>query len=248
MAESKKISKMISKNTSLSIFFPCYNDSFIIKKLVEDAFKVARQVSLKYEVIVVDDCSIDNSKEVLTNLAKKYPNLELIFHQKNLGYGGALKSGFKSAKYELVFYTDGDGQYDVKELPILLSLMNDDTNFVNGIKIVRKDPTYRIFLGNLYSLIIRWMFWVPIFDIDCDFRLIRKELLDKINLESNSGAICIELVKKAQLKGASFRQVSVHHFGRRYGSSQFFHWKRLLATFFEIIRLWVKLMILKRAK
>lgn len=243
------MSKILSQSKpSISIFFPCYNDSQAIKNLVKDAFKVAKNISHHYEVIVVDDGSTDNSREVLANLAKKYPYLKLVFHKRNLGYGGALRSGFKVSKHELVFYTDGDGQYDIKELPILLSLMSDDTNFVNGIKMVRKDPTYRIILGNLYSFLIRWMFWVPVFDIDCDFRLIRKELLSKISLKSNSGAICIELVKKAQLKGASFKQVSVHHFERQYGSSQFFRWKRLISTFFEVFRMWIKLMILRRIK
>ena len=115
----------------------------------------------------------------------------MIFHQKNLGYGGALRSGFKKAKYGLVFYTDGDGQYDIKELPLLLQLMTKDCDFINGIKMSRHDPTYRIFIGNFYSFLTRWLFWVPILDINCDFRLIRKSLVGRLNLKCNSGSICI---------------------------------------------------------
>lgn len=233
---------------SISIFFPCYNDSQSIRKLVEEAFKAVSKISALYEVIVIDDGSTDNSREILINLAKKYPTLKLIFHKRNLGYGGAIRSGFKAAKYELVFYTDGDGQYDVKELPLLLSLMSNDTNFVNGIKMARQDPSYRIFLGNLYSFLVRWIFWVPVFDVDCDFRLIRKDLLNKIKLGCSSGAICIELVKKAQLAGASFRQVTVHHFERQFGSSQFFRWDRLLFTFWDISKLWMKLIVLNKKR
>lgn len=237
---------MISKRTGVSIFFPCYNDSKSIKKLVENTLNTIKKFTNKYEIIVIDDYSTDSSREVLKNLAKKYRRLKLVFHEKNLGYGGALRSGFKKAKYELVFYTDGDGQYDVKELPLLLSLMSKDVDFINGIKMTRVDPTYRIVIGNLYSFFTRWLFWTPIYDIDCDFRLIRKSLLKDLNLKCNSGAICIELVKKAQMAGAHFRQVSVHHLKRRFGISQFFRVDRIVHTVGEILILWVELMIIKR--
>lgn len=237
---------MVSKRVGLSIFFPCYNDAKIIGKLVEDANTLAKKYTDKYEIIVVDDASKDSSKEILQRLAKKYHNLRLIFHQKNLGYGGALRSGFRTAKYGLIFYTDGDGQYDVKELPILLSLMSSDVDFINGIKMSRYDPTYRIVLGNIYSFLIRWLFWVPIYDIDCDFRLIRKSFLEKINLTCNSGAICIELVKKSQRARAKFRQVSVHHLERKFGVSQFFRTDRLFNTLLEVTILWVNLMVLNK--
>lgn len=228
---------------SISVFFPCYNDSKSIKKLVEDAFIILRQLTNNYEIIVVDDASVDNSPKILANLSKKHRKLKIIYHKKNKGYGGALKSGFNNTSKDLVFYTDGDGQYDVKEIPLLLSLMTPDVNFVNGIKMARNDPNYRIIIGNLYSFIARWLFWLPVYDVDCDFRLIRKELIDKLNLRNSSGAICIELVKKAQRAGAKFRQVSVHHYERKWGQSQFFHPSRLLTTAWELSHLWVKLMI-----
>lgn len=237
---------MITKSQGVSIFFPCFNDARSIGKLVENAFSTIKKFTKKYQVIVVDDCSTDGSRKVLERLSQKYRRLKLIFHQKNLGYGGALRSGFRASKYELIFYTDGDGQYDIKELPILLSLMSKDVDFVNGIKMSRHDPTYRIVLGNVYSFLARWLFWIPILDIDCDFRLIRKSLLEKINLQSNSGAICIELVKKSQRAGAKFRQVSVHHLERKFGVSQFFRVERILQTLMKIIILWMNLMVLDK--
>lgn len=230
----------------ISVFFPCYNDKESIAVLAEDAFSILPTLTDRYEVVVIDDGSIDNSRKVLADLAKQHKDLRLIFHKKNKGYGGALRSGFKTAKYELVFYTDGDGQYDVKELPILISLMSSDVDFVNGIKLVRKDPTYRIAIGNIYAFITRWLFWLPIVDVDCDFRLIRKRILKKITLTSNSGSICIELVKKSQRAGASFRQVSIHHYERRFGHSQFFRPNYLWRTFWELASLWVSLMLLRR--
>lgn len=237
---------MITKQQGVSIFFPCYNDSKSIKSLVENAIKTIKKVTDKFEIIVIDDFSTDSSRKILKNLIKKYSHLKLVFHEKNLGYGGVLRSGFKKSKYELVFYTDGDGQYDIKELPILLSLMSKDADFVNGIKMSRHDPTYRVVVGNLYSFVTRWLFWIPIYDIDCDFRLIRKSLLQKLNLRSNSGAICVELVKKAQREGAKFRQVSVHHLERKFGISQFFRVERIFQTFGEILMLYLELMVFKK--
>lgn len=233
---------------SISVFFPCYNDAGSIGKLVENVLSLLPKLTKDYEVIVVDDGSTDKSREILKKLAKRRKAVRLILHEKNKGYGGALKSGFRQASKDLIFYTDGDGQYDPKELPILLSLMTDDVNFVNGIKMTRHDPTYRVFAGNLYSFIARWLFWIPVYDVDCDFRLIRRELIKKLELQSNSGSICIELVKKAQRAGGKFRQVSVHHYQRVWGQSQFFRPGRLLSTFFELVSLWIQLMIVDKLR
>lgn len=229
---------------SISVFFPCYNDGQTIGTLVDDAVLTLESLSDKFEIVVIDDGSTDNSRQVLKELLKKYPKcLRLIFHKKNRGYGGVLKDGFRKAGNELIFYTDGDGQYDVKELPILYGLLTEDIDFVNGIKMERQDFAYRVIIGNFYAFLIRWLFLLPIFDVDCDFRLIRKSLIDKLVLKSDSGSICVELVKKAQLAGAKFRQVSVHHYPRLYGQSQFFHLQHLLQTFKEVSILWWQLMV-----
>lgn len=231
---------------SISVFFPCYNDKSSIKTLVKDTFFVLKNLTDKYEVLVVNDGSTDESGIVLKQLQKEYKKLKIISHKKNLGYGAALRTGFKAANGALIFYTDGDGQYDVKELPLLLNAMVRDINFVNGIKIVRRDPAYRIIIGNIYSFFARLLFRLPILDVDCDFRLIKKSLLKKLQLESNSGAICIELVKKAQLNGGKFQQVPVRHNERRFGHSQFFRANRILKTLAEVVRLWMQLIILRK--
>jgi len=234
------------KKLSISVFFPCYNDSHTIGGLIDDAVNTVRNLTDRFEVIVVEDGSSDGSQEVLKSLEKKYPQVfRPVYHPKNRGYGGALKSGFKKARYDLVFYTDGDGQYDVRELPLLFSLMTKDVNFVNGIKMERQDFAYRVIMGNFYALLMRWAFLLPIYDVDCDFRLIRRSLVKKLKLKSNSGSICVELVKKAQKAGAKFRQVSVHHYPRKHGSSQFFNFNHLFMTFSELVPLWWKLMIKK---
>ncbi len=232
---------MKKSKPSISVFFPCYNDAKTIAGLVEEAFGVLKQISSNYEVIVIDDGSSDDSRKILLTLKNKYAGLRVIFHSKNQGYGGALRSGFRAAKKDLVFYTDGDGQYDVKELPLLLSLMTKDVNFINGIKMDRKDYIYRIIIGNMYNFWVRWTFLLPIFDTDCDFRLIRRSLLKKIKLSSFSGSICVELVKRAEMSGGKFRQVSIHHYDRKYGQSQFFRPGRLVKTAVELWRLWLGL-------
>lgn len=239
-------STSITTRKSISVFFPCFNDSKSIGHLIDDAFEVLKKLTNDYEVIVVEDGSSDNSREVLQKKAGHCKKLRLIFHKKNKGYGGALKSGFKNATKELVFYTDGDSQYDIKELPLLVSLMTDDVSFVNGIKMERQDAWIRITLGNMYRFLVRWIFWLPIVDADCDFRLIRKSLLDRIHLKSNSGSICVELVKKAERANGKFRQVSVHHYERRFGKSQFFRISKVTSTFIQLVSLWVKLMVLDK--
>lgn len=236
----------MNNSKTLTIFFPCYNDSKTIGKLVKEALRVAKTLVKDYEVLVIDDGSTDNSRKILQELAKKEKHFRLIVHPKNRGYGGALRTGFKEAKGDLIFYTDGDGQYDVAELPLLFSLLTSDISFVNGIKMERKDPTYRIFIGNLYNFFVRWAFWLPVYDTDCDFRLIRKSLLNKFDLNKNTGCICVELVKKSHRAKAVFRQVSVHHFERPFGKSQFFKPKRIFLTLIELSGLWLEIMVIDK--
>lgn len=225
---------------SISVFFPCYNDQYTIAELVKNVDSILRRHKYVYEIIVVDDGSRDKSRKILTDLRNNISKLKLVFHKKNKGYGGALRSGFKKAKYELVFYTDGDGQYDVRELELFIPLMTNDVDAVNGIKMERNDPFIRIVAGKAYNFFVRNIFGIKIFDVDCDFRLIRKKLLKRIVLTSSSGAICVELVKKLQTTGARFREVTVHHYDRKFGNSQFFQWKRLWQTAIELMKLWVE--------
>ena len=129
----------------------------------------------------------------------------------------------------------------------MLALLVADTDFVNGMKMSRSDPAYRVFVGNLHKFATRWAFWLPIDDVDCDYRLIRRWVLDRIDLRSNSGSICVELVKKAQRAGAQFREVSVHHYSRQHGESQFFRPGHILRTYADLARMWVMLMVARRS-
>ena len=233
---------------SISAFFPCYNDAKTIGDLVGQADRLLGELTDDYEIIVVNDGSRDESASVLAALAKQVPRLRVVHHLINRGYGAALRSGFEHATKDLIFYTDGDGQYDVNEISILLMLLTDDTHFVNGMKMTRQDPPHRVFIGNLHRFITRWLFWLPINDVDCDFRLIRRSILDKIRLSSSSGSICVELVKQAQRAGAQFREVSIHHYARRSGVSEFFTPRRIIHTYADLAVMWVELMIVAKLK
>jgi glycosyltransferase involved in cell wall biosynthesis len=226
---------------SLSIFFPAYNDAPSLPSLIERTFQVARQHAKDFEVIVVNDGSYDKTGEVLARLAERYaPHMRVITHEQNRGYGGALRSGFAAATKDLVFYTDGDGQYDVRELPKLLALMRTETGLVNGYKLERNDPWHRICIGNVYNAFARLLFRIRLRDIDCDFRLIRRSLLEEIELTSTSGTICVELVRKLEMI-CNVVETGVHHYPRLHGRSQFFRLRSLAVTFSQLVRLWYRL-------
>lgn len=152
-----------------------------------------------------------------------------------------MASGFKAARYSLIFYTDGDGQYDLSELPLLFDCLTKDVDVVNGIKLERQDTTARIVIGNAYKSVMRNLFNTPVYDVDCDFRLIRGRFLKGIEINYHSGAVCVELVKKLQKNGARFREVSVHHLSRKHGSSQFFKFWPLFYTAVDLLKLFKEL-------
>lgn len=220
----------MKKLPSLSLFFPCLNDGNILPSLMRKTYAIIPKITSDFEVTVVDDGSTDETHQVLRGLSAHYPHFKVIRHHKNLGYGAALASGFKSATKEWVFYTDGDGQYDPSEITQLVRHITDDVDVVNGFKLGREDALVRKVIGSLNNWMLHIMFSLPISDIDCDFRLIKKSLLDKIELTSISGTICVELVVKLQRIGAHFAEVGVHHYRRPYGKSQFFRLERIAKT------------------
>ena len=232
---------------SISVFFPAYNDAPSLPGLVAAAFRVLAEVTEDYEVIVVNDGSRDATAEVLAQLQAQFgPRMRVVTHEQNRGYGGALRSGFGAAVKDLVFYTDGDGQYDVAELPKLLRLMGPGVGLVNGFKLERNDPRHRIWIGNVYNRFAKFLFRVKLSDIDCDFRLMRRELLEAIRLVSTSGTICVELVRKIELSGCRVVETGVHHYARQHGRSQFFRVRSLLVTLTQLIRLWLRLVVFSR--
>lgn len=227
----------------LSVFFPAYNDSGTIASLVITALHSARELTLDYEVIVVNDGSADKTAEILDELARTYPEVRVVHHERNRGYGGALRTGFATATRDLVFYTDGDAQYDPAEMKLLWRRFDESVDVVNGYKISRSDPMHRIVIGRLYHHTVKILFGLGVRDVDCDFRMIRRSVFDKVRLEKNSGVICLEMMKKITDAGFRIAEVPVHHYHRAYGRSQFFNFRRLFRTGLDVFKLWFALVV-----
>jgi glycosyltransferase involved in cell wall biosynthesis len=232
----------MSSHESLSIFFPAYNDWGTIASLVVLAHKVAASLTDDFEVIVVNDASPDHVDEILSELSSRYPRLRVVTHERNRGYGGALRSGFAASTKEFIFYTDGDAQYDVRELSLLWE-QRHGADLVNGYKIRRSDPWYRAAIGRLYHHFVRFWFRIPIRDVDCDFRLIRRGGLARVSLVENSGLICVELLAKVRGAGLRIREVPVHHYHRMHGKSQFFNFARVGRVLFGMAGLWWRIQV-----
>jgi glycosyltransferase involved in cell wall biosynthesis len=227
----------------LSVFFPAYNDSGTIASLVITALRSARELTPDYEVIVVNDGSADKTAEILDELARTYPEVRIVHHEQNRGYGGALRTGFATATRELIFYTDGDAQYDPAEMALLWRRFDDSVDVVNGYKISRSDPMHRIVIGRIYHHTVKVLFGLGVRDVDCDFRMIRRSVFGKVQLEKDSGVICLEMMKKITDAGFRIAEVPVHHYHRAYGKSQFFNFRRLFRTGVDVFKLWFALVV-----
>jgi glycosyltransferase involved in cell wall biosynthesis len=232
--------------TGLSVFFPAYNDGGTIASMVIRAVQAASALTPDYEVIVVNDGSRDATAAIADELARTYSHVRVVHHPVNRGYGGALQTGFRSASKELVFYTDGDAQYDPAEVADLWAAMRPGVDVVNGYKISRSDPLHRIVIGRIYHHTVRLLFGLKVRDVDCDFRMVRRSVFERIDLEKSSGVICLEMMKKIQDGGFRIVEVPVHHYHRAYGKSQFFNVRRIAKTGLDVARLWFAMVVLGR--
>lgn len=245
-----RIKIMSKKKLSISIFFPFLNDWGTVGSLIGLAAMTVKTLTDDWEIIIVNDGSKVYERRALGNIVdimndSEKGRIRIIDHEKNRGYGGALRTGLSEAKKDLIFYTDCDAQYDPRELVNLYEKLVPGTGMVNGFKIKRNDPWIRVIAGRIYHYTVKFAFNLPVRDTDCDFRLIRREVLGKVKLFENTGTICVELVKKIDQAGYTIAEVPVHHYWRTSGKSQFFNFKRLSQTGKNLFRLWWKLMIEK---
>lgn len=203
---------------SLSVFFPAYHDEGNIGKVVEAAVEVLEEIGGEYEVIIVHDGSPDRTGEVADELARRHSRLRVIHHEKNLGYGAALKTGFTNAKNDYIFYTDGDNQFDVREMRKFVALAGI-SDLVIGFRNRKRYSLYRKITSFTYNLVLQVLFDLPYRDVDCAFKLVPKGLIDRIEIRSVDGFIDAELLIKAQRFDYSLTEVGVSHRPRETGVS-----------------------------
>ncbi|MCU0373422.1 MAG: glycosyltransferase family 2 protein, partial [Ignavibacteria bacterium] len=190
---------MNNSDIRLSVFFPAYYDEGNIGKVVESAVKVLEELKLKdYEVVVIEDGSPDKTGEVADAMAARYEKVRVIHHEKNMGYGATLKDGFTSAKLDYVFYTDGDNQFDLNELKRFVALV-PFADMIVGYRKKKQYSLYRKFTSLSYNYLLKLIFGLDYWDIDCAFKLFRRDLFDKITINSVDAFIDAEIMLKAKL-------------------------------------------------
>lgn len=226
----------MSKLPSLTIFFPFYNEEANIERVVRAAVAAAPRFADQFEVIMVNDGSRDRTGEVADRLEREIPNCRAVHNRPNQGYGGAVKRGFKEARMEYIFFTDGDGQFDINELPKLVQLL-DHCDMAVGYRIKRADPFVRRLNAFCWGTLVRLLFDIRVRDIDCAFKLIPKSFMDSIELWSEGALISTELLAKASYKGLRIREVGVSHYPREAGVQTGAKPGVILKAFVELFRL-----------
>lgn len=210
--------------SSLSIFFPFYNDEGTVERQIGNAYKLGSQLTDDLEVIALHGGnSKDGTFGKILEMKNKFPDLKIIDKKDNTEGYAVIKYGFAACTKEWIFYTDGDAQYHIEEDLVKLAEKESQTgaDVLNGYKVARGDNFLRVFLGNEYAFLARIFFKLPIRDVDCDFRLIRKSFMERITLESKDASILPEMAKKLELAGAKFAEIPVGHYKREYGKSNY---------------------------
>ncbi len=207
---------MKKEKIGISCVFPAYNEETNIEKAVREAIKVFIDLNIDYEVIVVDDGSEDKTSEITLSLSRKNKNIRLIKHRINRGYADALKTGFKSASKTFVFYTDADNQFDLKDIAKALPLIKD-ADMVIGYRLERADNFVRKVGSFGYNLLARKLLKLKVKDIDCAFKLFRREVFDKIEIETKAWLVDTEILAKAMKNNMIIKEIGVKHLPRQHG-------------------------------
>jgi len=233
---------------TISAVLPAFNEEENIETATTRMADVLRSLNLRdWEVIVVDDGSEDRTGEIACRLAAEDPDHIRVFqHKPNRGYAEALKTGFTNARHQLIFYTDSDNQFDVTEMPRLLPLI-EDADIVNGFRIYRFDPLTRLVLSWGFNLMVRVIFRIKVRDIDCAFKLFRREVFEKVTIESKKFFVDAEVLAKARYFGFRIVEIGVRHYPRPAGRSTV-RPSHIPATLKELARIWINIQSKPRGK
>lgn len=220
------------------MFFPTYNEEKNIEKTIKDADKVLVSLHLNYEILIIDDGSTDKTPEVADKIAAENPKVRVIHHPVNIGYGGALKTGFKNAKYDWVAFTDSDGQFDFSEIELFLQ-KSDQADLIIGYRLDRNDDFSRKVFTFGWALIAKILLGLQAKDYSCGFKLIKKEVFDKVSpLITEEKVTQIEFLVKARKKKFRFVEVGVHHYPRVYGEQTGANINVVIKSILDLFKLW----------
>ena len=225
----------MNKIKSISLMFPLYKDKSTVKLMITKSSNVLRKLKRKYEIIIIDDGCPQNSGKLARKVAKKFTNIKIFSHKKNLGYGAALKTGLKKCKNDWIFMIDGDAEYDVNDLPRLLKV-SKDCDLVITYRYKKKYSTNRIIISWIYNAILRLIFRIKF----------SRKLVENIKLESNSPFIGAELAIKAGLAGYKVGEVGIHTFPRTFSTGSTVSIKNILLTLKDMIFFFLKLLLKKK--
>jgi glycosyltransferase involved in cell wall biosynthesis len=228
------------KVPSLSVFFPEYNEEANVENMVKAAQAIIPEVAEKWEIIPVNDGSKDKTGEIIDRLAKADPHVKPVHHEKNQGYGGAVISGLKASTMDLVFFTDGDLQFDLREITLLLEKL-DEGDLILGFRKNRRDPWNRKLNAFLWGSLVKFLFGFKVKDVDCAFKLIKRKVLDKVEVSAGGAMVSTELLARAHKAGFKFVEVGVTHLPRVAGTQTGANLKVILRAFKELFKLYGKI-------
>jgi glycosyltransferase involved in cell wall biosynthesis len=238
MADQSKSKAAGGVVQELSVVLPAFNEEANIEQVVRQCVAYLDERMPSYELLVVNDGSHDRTGQILDGLVGECPRLRPLHHPQNRGYGAALRTGFSAATKRFVFYMDGDGQFDIRDLDLLLPLATDEDHIVTGFRIERRDPFVRRLNARLFGgFLVRVMLGVRVRDLNCAFKLIPKKVFDQITLESPGALINAELYGRAVRRGFSIKEVGVHHYPRTAGVQTGAHLSVILRAFYDLARL-----------
>jgi glycosyltransferase involved in cell wall biosynthesis len=225
---------------TLSVIFPAYNEQANIQKTVEIAHRVLPRVADTWEIILVNDGSEDETGKICDRLSSRYPEVRVVHHAGNIGYGAALKSGVLEARHKLIFFSDSDGQFDLNELPRVIA-WTDQYDIVAGYRARRRDPFYRLLNAWGWKILVRLVLGLRVRDIDCAFKVFRREVFERIQIRSVGAMVNTEILAQAMRFRMKIKEIKVSHFPRRYGQQTGADIRVVVKAFRELLRLWWKL-------
>jgi glycosyltransferase involved in cell wall biosynthesis len=226
---------MMESPLSISLFFPVYRDEASVERVTRKAVALMNELASEFEVIIVDDGSPDRAGAVADELARTMDGVRVIHHERNLGYGEALRSGFKAARFEWICFTDGDDEYEVDDLRRLIRL-RAYYDLIITFRYAKRYSGVRIFISYVYNKVLRLLFQTRYRDISCGLRMIRKVVADELDLQSTSPFVGAEIAIKTTVKGFRVGEVGVQTFPREFGRGSSTTLPNIVATILDMFR------------